>query len=76
MAYLKDWVIKYSDNKANPELVEQWVHIPNHRGYAAFYHRDAKVLPGSQKVMLCQGTEERGKRQEHPNSAMRWPTAL
>lgn len=64
MGYLKDWVIKYSDNKANPDLVEQWVHIPNHHGYAAFYHRDAKVLPGSQKVMLCQGTEERGKRQE------------
>jgi hypothetical protein len=64
MGYLKDWVIKYSDNKVNPDLVEQWVHIPNHHGYAAFYHRDAKVLPGSQKVMLCQGTEERGKRQE------------
>ena len=64
MGYLKDWVIKYSDNKANPELVEQWVHIPNRHGYAAFYHRDAKVLPGTQKVMLCQGTEERGKRQE------------
>ncbi len=64
MGYLKDWVIKYSDNRVNPGLVEQWVHIPNHHGYAAFYHRDAKVLPGSQKVMLCQGTEERGKRQE------------
>jgi hypothetical protein len=64
MASLKAWVIKYSDNQANPDLVEEWVHIPDHHGYAAFYHRDATVLPGSQKVMLCQGTEERGKRQE------------
>ena len=63
MGYLKDWLIKHSDNKVNPDLVEQWVHIPHREGYAAFYHRDAKVLPGSQKVMLCQGTEERGKRQ-------------
>ncbi|WP_199104499.1 hypothetical protein [Aquitalea sp. ASV11] len=64
MGYLKDWVIKYSDGKANPDLVEQWVHIPNHHGYIAFYHRDASILLGTQKVMLCQGTEEKGKRQE------------
>jgi hypothetical protein len=64
MGYLKNWVIKYSDGKANPDLVEQWVHIPNHHGYIAFYHRDATILPGTQKVMLCQGTEDRGKRQE------------
>jgi hypothetical protein len=64
MGYLKDWVIKYSDGKANPDLVEQWVHIPDHHGYIAFYHRDATILPGTQKVMLCQGTEDRGKRQE------------
>lgn len=64
MGYLKDWVIKYSDGKANPELVEQWVHIPSRHGYAAFYHRDAAILPGTQKVMLCQGTEDRKQRQE------------
>ncbi len=64
MGYLKDWIIKYSDGKANPDLVEQWVHIANHHGYAAFYHRDATILPGTQKVLLCQGTEDRKKRQE------------
>ena len=64
MGYLKDWILKYSDEKANPELVDQWVHIPNHKGYAAFYHRDAKILDGTQKVLLCQGIEERGKRFE------------
>lgn len=63
MPYLKAWVIKYSDGKANPDLVEQWVNIPSRHGYAAFYHRDAKILPGSQKVLLCQGTEERRNRQ-------------
>lgn len=64
MDMLKDWVIKYSDGKANPELVDKWVHIANHHGYASFYHRDARLLPGTQKVLLCQGTEERGKRME------------
>jgi hypothetical protein len=64
MGYLKDWIIRYSDGKANPALVEQWVYIPNRHGYAAFYHRDADLLPGTQKVMLCQGTEDRNKRQE------------
>jgi len=64
MPMLKAWVIKYSDGKANPDLVEQWVHIPNHHGYASFYHRDAKLLPGTQKVLLCQGTEARASRQQ------------
>ncbi len=63
MPFLKAWVIKYSDNKANPELVEQWVHIPSRHGYAAFYHRDAKLLPNTQKVLLCMGTEQHSKRQ-------------
>ena len=64
MPMLKDWIIKYSDGKANPALVEQWVHIANHHGYDAFYHRDAKLLPDTQKVLLCQGTEDRQKRQQ------------
>jgi hypothetical protein len=64
MEMLTEWIVKYSDGKANLSLVDQWVHIKNHHGYAAFYHRDARLLPGTQKVLLCQGTEERGKRQE------------
>jgi len=47
MGMLKDWMTKYSDGKVNPALVDQWVHISNHSGYASFYHRDAKVLSGT-----------------------------
>lgn len=58
MEALKDWINKYSDGKANPQLVEQWVHLQNHRGFAYFYHRQAEVKLGLEKVMLCQGTED------------------
>lgn len=64
MEMLKEWIVKYSDGKVNPVLLDQWVHISNHHGYAAFYHRDARLLPSTKKVLLCQGTEERGRRQE------------
>lgn len=64
MEMLKEWIVKYSDGKVNPDLLNQWVHITNHHGYAAFYHRDARLLPGTKKVLLCQGTEERGRWQE------------
>lgn len=71
MDYLKNRIIKYSDSKVNPQLVDQWVHIANHHGYAAFYRRDAQILPNTQKVRLCQETEERSRRfEEYTKSEM------
>ena len=35
--------VKYSDSKANPDLVEQWVNIENHNGFAYFYHPQASI---------------------------------
>ncbi|HWW04218.1 hypothetical protein [Collimonas sp.] len=58
MPGLKKWILKYSDGKANPQLVQQWVDLQNHSGFAYFYHQQAKVRLGPEKVMLCQGTEE------------------
>ena len=64
MPTLKAWVIKYSDNKANPALVEQWVNLENNKGFAYFYHPQVNIEAGSQRVMICQGSEDPKSRLE------------
>ncbi|MBB3212193.1 hypothetical protein FHW67_001461 [Herbaspirillum sp. Sphag1AN] len=64
-AILKPWIDKYSDGKANPALVDQWVHIQTNHGMAFFYHKDAQVkFDSPEKVLLCLGTEDRHARAE------------
>ncbi len=60
---LKDWVLKYSDGKARPELVDQWVRLQNRNGFAYFYHpTQAPAGFGPHRMLLCQGTEEASQR--------------
>lgn len=60
---LKDWILKFSDGKARPELVEQWVRIPINKGFAYFYHpTEGPASLGPHRMMLCQGTEEASQR--------------
>ena len=60
---LKPWIAKYSDGKANPALVDQWIHIQTNHGMAFFYHKDAKVnFDSPDRVLLCLGTEDRHAR--------------
>lgn len=59
---MKSWTIKYSDGKANPQLIDQWVVIDYPQGFVYFYHPQAKVDAGPQRVMACKGTEEPAKR--------------
>ena len=63
MPALKAWIIKYSDGKANPELVEQWVNLFNRNGFAYFYHPQVPGI-GPEGVMLCQGSEDAKLRKE------------
>jgi hypothetical protein len=35
---LRDWIIKYSDGKADPVLVERWINIPYSHGMIHFFH--------------------------------------
>ncbi len=35
---LKNWVIKHSDGKADPDLVERWINIPVNVGMIHFFH--------------------------------------
>ncbi|MGB4115458.1 MAG: hypothetical protein WBK51_02810 [Polaromonas sp.] len=55
---LKAWIATHSDGKANPELVEQWVNIEIPNGFAYFYHPQASVPASTQRVLLCQGSED------------------
>ena len=58
MPALKTWLAKFSDGKANPKLVEQWVNLENHSGFAYFYHPQANMEAGPHRVLLCQGGED------------------
>jgi hypothetical protein len=53
---LKRWVIKYSDGKADPDLVERWINIPVNKGMLHFYHPVLAQTKGASSF-LCQGTE-------------------
>lgn len=55
---LKTWVTQYSDGKANPLLVDQWVNLDNRRGFAYFYHPQALIQAGPDRVLLCTGDED------------------
>jgi hypothetical protein len=35
---LKDWIIRHSDGKADPDLVERWINIPVNIGMIHFFH--------------------------------------
>jgi hypothetical protein len=36
--HLRDWIIRYSDGRADPQLVERWINIPYSRGMIHFFH--------------------------------------
>jgi hypothetical protein len=54
--HLKDWIIRYSDGKADPPLVERWINIPRATGLIHFYN-PALVDFGGYSTFMCQGTE-------------------
>src|SRR6267378_1514686 len=53
---LRDWIIKYSDGKADANLVERWINIPYSRGMIHFFH-PVLVNRGGASTFLCQGDE-------------------
>jgi hypothetical protein len=53
---LRDWIIRYSDGKADPALVERWINIPFARGMAHFFY-PGLVNHGGFSTFICQGTE-------------------
>jgi hypothetical protein len=53
---LRDWIINYSDGKADPQLVERWIDIPYSRGMIHFFD-PALVSRDGASTFLCQGDE-------------------
>jgi hypothetical protein len=56
---LHDWIIKYSDGKADPSLVERWINIPSSRGMIHFFHPGLVKRAGA-STFMCQREESRG----------------
>jgi len=56
---LRDWIIKYSDGKADPLLVERWINIPYSPGMIHFFH-PGLVKHGGASTFFCQGDEPPG----------------
>jgi glycosyltransferase involved in cell wall biosynthesis len=59
---LKAWVIKYSDNKARPELVEQWVRLPTNRGFILPNSVDLgayRMGPKNRELMVKYGLQDK-----------------
>jgi hypothetical protein len=53
---LKSWIIKHSDGKADPELVDRWINIKLSRGMIRFNH-PTLFKQGGVSAFLCQGDE-------------------
>ena len=56
---LRDWIIKYSDGKADANLVERWINIPDSRGMIHFFH-PGLVNRGGASTFMCRGGEPTG----------------
>jgi hypothetical protein len=53
---LRDWIIKFSDGKVDPALVERWINIPYSRGMIHFFH-PGLVKRAGVSTFMCQGDE-------------------
>jgi hypothetical protein len=53
---LKDWIIKYSDGKADPALVDRWINIPLSAGMIHFRHPEL-FKRNDASTFMCQGNE-------------------
>ena len=53
---LYNWILKYSDGKADSELVKRWIAIQKSRGAANFFHPDVATALGH-SVFFCDGQQ-------------------
>jgi hypothetical protein len=56
---LRDWIIKYSDGKADPPLVERWINIPYSREMIHFFH-PGLVRRADASTFICEGDDVQG----------------
>jgi hypothetical protein len=53
---LREWIIRYSDGKADPLLVERWINIPYSGGMIHFFH-PGLLKRAEVSTFMCQGDE-------------------
>jgi hypothetical protein len=53
---LRAWIIRYSDGKADPALVDRWINIPVNQGLIHFFN-PARISRGGVSTFICEGTE-------------------
>ena len=51
---LQDWIVRYSDGKADPALVERWINIPVNVGMIHFFHPGVVQRHGV-STFMCEG---------------------
>jgi len=54
---LAQWTVKFSDGKADPELVQRWVSLELNSGMVAFMHPNTSTPFRSEKTFFCKGLE-------------------
>jgi hypothetical protein len=52
---LKAWIIKYSDGKADPDLVERWINLPRNNDLVRFYNPALFTLNGASTFLCLEG---------------------
>ena len=52
---LFDWIMKYSDGKADPALVRRWINIPVNRGLIHFFH-PTRLRGHNATTFVCDGS--------------------
>jgi hypothetical protein len=57
--HLQEWIVSYSDGRADPQLVGRWVNIPRSRGMIHFFHPSLLRRTGV-STFMCQGDEPTG----------------
>jgi hypothetical protein len=55
---LLEWIIKFSDGKADRELVQRWINIELNTGMVAFMHPQTRTFFRTEKTFNCVGREQ------------------
>jgi hypothetical protein len=55
---LLEWIIKYSDGKADRDLVKRWINIELNAGMVAFMHPQTRTFFRTEKTFFCVGREQ------------------
>jgi len=59
-----DYFVQMTDGKMSEEFIERFIRLEKKQGLMRFVHKDQRINPTQPLAMLCNGEEERAKRDE------------